>query len=223
MSHAEKIALAISYLRENVKPGDRYHDFTVVGFVDNNPNSARCRFLCKCGKECVLRASYVVNGNTKSCGCRKLLHGETKSKEHCSWWSMICRCNDPKDEHYPNYGGRGIRVCQEWADSYIAFISCVCRKPSPKHTLDRIDVNGHYEPGNVRWATPKEQSRNRRNNKVVTFNGVAMCCAEWCELLGFSKNLVSKRLSMGWSVEKALTTPQQKKKPKAERKPTPSA
>lgn len=128
---------------------------------------------CECGKETTTRGVHLTKGLTKSCGCliRELnvqkwtTHGEShRTPEWRAWQNMKARCTNPKIKQWKDYGGRGISVCPEWGDSYEAFLAYVGRKPSPQHSLDRFPNNdGNYEPGNVRWATTKEQVNNRRN------------------------------------------------------------
>jgi hypothetical protein len=132
-----------------------------------------CR--CACGTEAVVSIKNIRNGGSKSCGClgrevarqRHLTHGERKSRtpEYNAWMGAKRRCVDRKLKQFCDYGGRGIQMCQEWMDSYDAFLRDVGRRPGPDFSLDRIDVNGHYEPGNVRWATRRMQRLNSRNPK----------------------------------------------------------
>lgn len=120
---------------------------------------------------------------------------------------MIERCESPKNPSYRSYGGRGIRVCSEWRKSFSAFFAHVGPKPARPSSLERKDVNGNYEPGNVRWATPKEQARNRRDNIVLAFQGRSACISEWAEIVGVKPYIIRNRLRYGWSVESALTIP----------------
>ena len=107
-----------------------------------------------------------------------------------------------------DYGGRGIKVCAEWRQSYAQFLNDMGRKPTPKHTIDRIDSNGSYEPGNCRWATMAEQQRNRTNNHNIEWDGRSMTAAEWERELGLAKGLLYDRIkAKGWSIEKAMSTP----------------
>lgn len=98
-------------------------------------------------------------------------------------------------------------MCDLWRRSFEAFIADVGNKPTPEHTLDRIDTNGDYEPANVRWATRKQQARNTRANHRLTFNGETLCLAEWAERMGFKYSTIVMRLKLGWTVEQALTAP----------------
>lgn len=128
---------------------------------------------CACGKRTVVRGSQLKRGVVKSCGCLRKLwplahfkkHGLIHTKEYNAWEGMKQRCNNANSKSYYNYGGRGIRVCDKWANSFMAFLSDVGRCPAPGLSIDRINNNGNYEPGNVRWATATEQSRNNRGYK----------------------------------------------------------
>jgi hypothetical protein len=134
---------------------------------------------------------------------------------------MIQRCHNPNCKDYPNYGGRGIEVCQLWRDSFDAFYLMVGPRPDPEDTLDRIDSNGNYEPGNVRWATRTEQTRNQRSNINVEIDGVSKTIAEWSEepWCTVSKFTVYKRIAAGQDPLEALRAPSKaKKKKKAKKK-----
>ena len=121
---------------------------------------------------------------------------------------MLRRCYDPKARGYPNYGGRGIAVHANWRENFQSFLEHVGLRPSPNHEIDRIDNDGHYEPGNVRWATKKQNQRNRRSNSRIRAFGREMCIVEWSEETGISKQLIRTRINdLGWTPEEALTTP----------------
>lgn len=127
--------------------------------------------------------------------------------EYRSWRMMIQRCHNSKHTHFSFYGGRGITVCQQWRNSFERFLADMGLRPSSKHSIERRDNNGNYEPENCRWATRKEQMRNMRRNRLVTFDGETMCLSEWTEKLRFPRNLLKYRLDSGMSVEAAITTP----------------
>ncbi len=121
---------------------------------------------------------------------------------------MIRRCTYPSMDRYPQYGGRGISICEQWRKSFESFLADVGRAPSPSHSLDRIDNDGNYEPGNVRWATRSEQTLNSGKSRQITLNGVRQSIGEWSALTGINRQTIQMRLdAYGWSVKKALTTP----------------
>jgi hypothetical protein len=119
---------------------------------------------------------------------------------------MIRRCEDPKEKAYPNYGGRGIRVCDLWRNSFVSFLRDMGVRPEGK-SIDRRENNGNYEKNNCRWATSTEQGNNRRVNILLTVNGETHTASEWARIRGFHRNLISYRLRRGWSPEKAVNTP----------------
>lgn len=132
-------------------------------------------------------------------------HGMTGTFTFKTWDSMRQRCRNPDNKDFANYGGRGISVCDRW-NEFQTFLADMGERPSGM-TLDRIDVNGNYEPSNCRWATPKAQSRNKRNNVVVEFDGQQMTVAEWAEKTGIERKTLEYRIRAGWRPERALTTP----------------
>ena len=180
----------------------------------------RCR--CQCGKLLDVRVRSLVTGNTKSCGCMKaefvrqakLKHGEAghngHSSEYMAWANMISRCENANRRDYRHYGGRGIRVCKDWRNSYQTFLSVVGRRPSAKHKLERINNNGNYKPGNVKWATQKEQTNNRRGNGLIEHAGLRMTASQWSEKTGLSPGTIIARLDSGWPAERILNTPARK-------------
>jgi hypothetical protein len=130
--------------------------------------------------------------------------------EHGTWKAMMQRCFDEAFPLYRYYGGRGIIVCERWRgpDGFASFLADMGPKPSPTYSLDRHpDQNGNYEPGNCRWATKREQARNRRDNVLLTLNGVTCCLMEWAEKLGVKYITLASRVRAGWSAERTLTTP----------------
>ena len=134
-------------------------------------------------------------------------HGLSRTPEYRAWQTMRLRCNNPDNAAYPAYGGRGIKVCDRWADDVSAFVADMGLRPSPDHQIDRKDNDGDYEPGNCRWATRSTNCRNRRTNRLITFRGEQRTLSDWCERLGLPKDTVAKRLNMGWTVDAALVTP----------------
>lgn len=166
------------------------------------------RVVCDCGKEKDVLGSSLRQGLSKSCNCCHLLkgtHGMWKTKVFRTWTSMLSRCSNPKDPNYKNYGLRGITVCESWKNSFVNFYNYM--GDSNGLTLDRIDVNKGYYKENCRWANMKTQSRNKRNNKLITYKGDVRCASEWCEILNMSNSTFHNRLLRGWSIEKTIDTP----------------
>ncbi len=121
---------------------------------------------------------------------------------------MLARCHNPKHVTWHRYGGRGITVCAEWRVSYVSFAAAVGQRPSKDHQLDRINNDSNYQPGNVRWATRKENARNRSNNRMITVGDETLCLSEWVERTGVPYDTLTSRLgTLGWSADEALTTP----------------
>lgn len=128
----------------------------------------------------------------------------TITKEYRCWRNIITRCCDPKHNSFKNYGGRGIRVCDRWKHSVTDFISDVGLAPSPRHSIERIETDGNYEPGNCRWATKSEQNRNKRGNRIIEWQGKKLCLIELAELSGLKFSTLHARLERGWSIEEAV-------------------
>lgn len=180
----------------------------------------RVRVRCDCGSPEKVVGVSGLRRNVRSCGCKTadfksaffIKHGHAagyrNSPEYTVWKSMKSRCESRNHKAYRNYGARGVRVCERWRESFENFLADVGPRPSMRHSLDRFpDGGGHYEPGNVRWATRAEQARNTSRNLHVTFNGETMCVTDWERRQGFRKNTIRMRLKLGWSVEDAITTP----------------
>lgn len=169
---------------------------------------------CSCGTTITVKLGNLQSGNTTSCGCfRKELfrslrttHGRYRTPEHVSWMLMKGRCLNPNSDNFSNYGGRGIRVCDRWLSS-TNFLNDMGEKPTPNHSIERINNNGHYEPGNCRWATNTDQVRNRRVTIIITYRGVAKPLAVWADIFGISYKSISRRIGQGWPVDRALETP----------------
>lgn len=176
---------------------------------DARPRVA-CR--CACGTLRHVVASTLRRGLSSSCGCRRdertrlrnTTHGSTESPEYYIWCGLKGRCLNPRNHKFAEYGGRGITVCERWRNSFEAFLEDMGRRPSPHHSLDRIDNSGHYEPNNCRWATPDQQSNNKRNNRKVFADANLVAAAR---LHGLQPQTLYHRLKAGWSIERALLTP----------------
>lgn len=169
--------------------------------------------LCDCGGESVVRAANLRSGGTISCGCAQIeatkTHGMTKTGTFKSWESMKQRCLNPKAQSYESYGGRGIKICDRWVNSFSNFFEDMGERPDGT-TLERKEVNGNYEPSNCRWATRSEQQRNKSNSVFIEWNGIVKCAADWAEQVGISSKIICGRIAAGWTVEDALTKPNRK-------------
>jgi hypothetical protein len=130
-----------------------------------------------------------------------------RGPEYQVWNGMIHRCYNPKRHQYPRYGGRGITVCDRWRHSHAAFLEDMGQRPTPKHTLDRIDNDGPYSPENCRWATHAEQRRNRPDCRYVTAFGETLTVTDWANRFGVARCTISDRLNLGWPAERAITEP----------------
>ena len=181
----------------------------------------RCwKCVCDCGNERIVLTTQLNRGVTTKCSAcgkkaqaenaikvSKSRHGMVNTHLWMSWYGMRVRCYEPKTNGYENYGGRGITVCDEWKNSFENFRDwALSHGYKDGLTIDRIDVNGNYEPSNCRWATNKEQSNNKRNNHVLELSGEKHTISEWSEITGINKNTIHSRVvKYGWSVERALT------------------
>lgn len=195
--------------------GQTFNRFTVLRRGENTKigqASWICR--CDCGEIRSVKTYSLKSGNSKSCGCyhRDAItkHGQVKSPEHRSWGAMKSRCLNPGAAGFESYGGRGITVCERWAESFEAFLEDMGPRPSPRHSIDRINSDGNYEPGNCRWADPRTQGNNRRNNVRLTCFGETLTLAQWARKVGLRRNMIEHRLNIGWPLEDALTKPSRK-------------
>jgi len=176
--------------------------------------------LCECGNCVVVQTTNLRNGNTKTCGCSRnenikkavdatRTHGKSTTIEYIRWQQMKSRCLNPSNKRFSHYGGRGINVCDSWLEpdgrGFTNFLEDMGRRPSTKHSIDRIDVNGDYCKENCRWATVKEQNTNKVNNIRITAFGRTMCLSEWSESSGIPAGTIQYRIQNDWEVEIALT------------------
>lgn len=187
--------------------------------------------LCSCGEVTTAQQSDIASGKTRSCGClrnetvrfRRLKHGATgpdrPRPEYTSLRHAIGRCHNKKNAKYSLYGGRGIYVCAGWRTDFDTFYCDLGPKPTPSHTIDRIDNDGSYTCGhctdciargaplNCKWSTKREQGNNTRRTKLLTVGGVTKPLTEWCEERGLPASSVRRRLALGWSDSAAITVP----------------
>ena len=189
--------------------GQRFGKLVVVSRAENDKKGQAC-WLCKCdcGGSTITTRYNLITGQTKSCGCILRSPKITKSDKKLSivLSNMKSRCTNPNNTHYKYYGARGITVCEEWqhVDKFREWAYNNGYKPGL--TIDRIDVNGNYEPSNCRWITRQEQSYNKTNNHLITYKGETKCLIQWAKEVGIDHRTIQVRLKSGWTVEKALTT-----------------
>lgn len=177
--------------------------------------SAKWLCKCDCGNTCVVTSNNLRRGQTQSCGCLRVekasstaTHRMSRSRIYRIWCDMKNRCYNPNVPNYHNYGGRGIKVCNEWLDP-TTFIAWANESGYADNlTIERIDIDGDYEPSNCKWITLKEQQWNKTTSKYITIDGETKCLREWCEQFGMNYRTVHHRIKyLGWEPKKALTTP----------------
>lgn len=190
----------------------------IVEFRVEKRSSSGCiqySCLCECGNRTITESNRLRKGRVLSCGCLQLesaiKHGMWNKPVYKTWVSLIQRCLNPNSTSYPKYGGRGIKVCDRWKESFQNFYDDMGDRPSINHSIDRKDVNGNYEFSNCRWATSKEQGRNRTNNNFLEYKGEIKCMTEWCEIYNIPISTFNNRLIKGMSVKDAIETPRRKK------------
>ncbi len=180
--------------------GKRFGRLFVACRIGSHHGRAYFKCLCDCGETAEVLGKNLSNGRTTSCGCysRELAtkHGLHKAEEYSAWVQMRHRCRNPRTPNYARYGGRGISVCERWND-FAAFIADMGPRPSPEHSIDRIDNDGNYEPGNCRWATRREQGGNTSRNVLVEVGGRRMTISELARELGMHRASVRLRIKRG--------------------------
>ena len=205
-------------MKYNNETGSKHNRLNVIAELEQRSKDRSVMYLCicDCGNKSVVSGSNLRSGHIKSCGClssekaskrmkisaRK--HGMFGTKVYGAWAAMKGRCENVNDKSYKNYGGRGIKVSKDWSSSFINFYKYIGDPPSPKHSLDRIDNDGDYKKGNVRWATNALQARNKRTNHLITYNNQTKTLRDWSDEKGIKYTTLLGRIKHGWSVEEAL-------------------
>jgi len=168
--------------------------------------------LCQCGEKSTVNGSNLRFGITKSCGClvvesvskSSFKHGHSKSPTYIAWQSMKWRCSNRKATDYKDYGGRGIKVCDRWKNSFESFLEDMGEKPSKRFSIDRIDNNGDYKPFNCKWSTQIDQQNNRNNNRKITINGETKNLIQWCRHFDVPQSTAWNRLDRGVPLEEVF-------------------
>jgi len=193
--------------------GRRFGKLVVIEEQVGNTKYPVC--LCECGRTRQPSRHDLEVGYAKSCRfCSEhgkyLVISENASdyrREREAWLAMVNRCHNPNHQNFRHYGARGIVVCDQWRESFESFYTDMGNSPGAGFSIDRIDNDGNYEPGNCRWATRAEQARNRRNNHFVTICGITATVTDTAVRLGLDPHIAFSRMNRGWSEERALTTP----------------
>lgn len=200
--------------------GSKFNMLTVIEFIPNNKAASYWKCRCDCGAEKIIRGSSLKNGNTKSCGCASIelitKHGycknnKPKTNTYYIWTSIKQRCYNKKMKRYKSYGGRGIKVCDRWLNSFSNFLSDMGEKPS-NLSLDRIDNDQGYSPENCRWATKREQANNTRTNNIIQYKNQKFTLTEFARHIGIHPETLRKRIRMGWDLDKCANTKPDKRK-----------
>lgn len=205
--------------------GMRFRKLTVLEYTNkrNLNRNILWRCLCDCGNEIYVATSCLNSGHTKSCGCEKNnfvemgkiggkfgKHHLSRTRLYKCYNHMINRCHNSSNIQYKDYGGRGITVCEEWKNDFMSFYNwAMSNGYKDDLTIDRIDVNGNYEPNNCRWVNMRKQNNNRRNNHIIIYNGERKTLEEWSRILpiNISSTELRYRIMNNWSIEKAFKTP----------------
>lgn len=190
--------------------GKKFNMLTIIGFFDCKwQKELLCK--CDCGNIRHFSITQLEQEKVKSCGCyirkvtydRNIKHGQNSRKnttsEYKAWSQMKTRCYSEKYHLFHRYGGRGIKVCERWFNSFENFFTDMGAKPSSKCSLDRINNDGDYEPSNCRWSTTKEQARNQSKNHLIEIDGVVKCASEWGEIYNIPPKIILGRIYRGWS------------------------
>lgn len=171
---------------------------------------------CKCGRVVSVDAGNLRGKTIIACrSCASRRHGMVTSGEYTSWGAMLQRCENPRNKHFKNYGGRGITVCSAW-HKFDQFFADMGPKPTVNHSIERDDNNGNYEPGNCTWATWREQCNNQRRSRKLEFEGTSRTVAEWATHLGQSVKMIDSRLRAGWPIDRVLMQPRRSRRSKSQ-------
>lgn len=189
--------------------GKRFGKLTVIKYAGIINHKSSWVVRCDCGTTKIIAGFNLTKkkGGTKSCGCLRggiTTHGMSNTPEYRIWRAMLNRCQNPNAKCFHNYGERGIKVCERW-QSFDNFIADMGRRPSPRHTIERVDNDDNYCPKNCIWATRKKQARNTRVNHILTLDGRTMCITDWSRETGINASTISFRLKSGWSIRRTLT------------------
>ena len=209
--------------------GKKFGRLTIVEFSHKKQRYSSCgkknghdfyyKCKCDCGNETISRIADLKNGKASSCGCYRVERTKeiNKKYETAEFWNtrlyriyagIKSRCFNIRNPRYIDYGARGITICDEWKNDFMSFYDWSMKNGYKDYlTIDRIDVNGNYEPSNCRWCTVSDQSNNKRNNHFVVYNGVEMTVKQLSDLCGMKYDTLLCRLLRGWDVERAVNQP----------------
>lgn len=197
--------------------GMKFGRLTVIGVSQKDSRGKSildCQ--CECGGRKNVHSSSLVRGDTRSCGClhkeanayKNIKHQKSHFPEYKIYHGILERCFNERTNNFINYGGRGITVCERWKNSFENFFADMGKRPSAKHSIDRINNDGNYTPENCRWATRKEQGRNKRTNFLIKFNGKVQCLKDWAVDAKLNHATLRNRIvNLKWPIQKALETP----------------
>lgn len=197
--------------------GQKFGKLTVISYAETRNRKPFWHCLCDCGTLKKLRSDHFQSGNTTSCGCahiqackefpKHITHGKGHTPEYKIYHKIKQRCHNPNNPSYKNYGGRGIIMCERWYQSFPSFLEDMGTRPSPNHTIERVNNDGLYDPQNCIWATRKVQSRNQRKTIRLIIHNKQASLMEWAEIADIPPHAIRARLMRGWDAEKAVFTP----------------
>lgn len=206
----------------SVKIGERFGMVVIDGPTYKVKSRDYAMALCDCGVRRPFQVRYLIQEKTFSCGCLSpMINLFCKQKTHNyrsryadamhiklyhTWSSIKSRCHNTKNKDYKKYGAKGISVCDKWRDSFEAFLLDMGEPPTQKHTIERENSKGDYEPNNCKWANYTEQANNRSNNTTIKFDGKIKTLSQWSKELGIRSDTLSNRIKKGWPIEKAMLT-----------------